>query len=222
MRQACFLRATIALASAALPSTALPSMGLAQQQPTTVQLPTFRVFTVQTTVSVPDSGGGLLGGVTRGRDGKLTRGIGPFKNRSLGSERGTGTMSARATIIDHRAIDEAILAAARRDGTPVDAATIKAGYLSRHVGTSIPTASITPPSSSPASSVAALRDRNTAVAAAQAVARESEAAELLAKAARAEADGKSGLATIYYQMVLRRDAGQLKQQALARLAAITK
>jgi hypothetical protein len=194
---------------------AFASTALAQQQPTTVQLPTFRVFTVQTTVSVPDSGGSLLGGITRGRDGKLTRGIGPLKDRALGSERGTGAMSVRATIIDHREIDEAILAAARRDGTPVDATSIKAGYLSRHVGTS------TPVSSAP-SSVSAIRDRNASAAAEQAAARDSEAAELLAKASRAEAEGKAGLAKLYYQMVVRRNAGQLKEQAISRLAALAK
>ena len=45
--------------------------------PTTVQLPTFSFFTVQTTVSVPDSGGAFLGGIGRGADGGSSRGFGP-------------------------------------------------------------------------------------------------------------------------------------------------
>ena len=52
---------------------------LAQQQQqlpaTTVQLPSFSIFSVNTTVSVPDSGGMYLGGVNRARDSSTTRGL---------------------------------------------------------------------------------------------------------------------------------------------------
>jgi hypothetical protein len=48
------------------------------QAPTTVQLPTFRFFTVQTSVSVPDGGGAYLGGMKTARDSSLTRGFGRF------------------------------------------------------------------------------------------------------------------------------------------------
>src|SRR5262245_35901674 len=47
--------------------------------PTTVQLPTFSFFTVQTVVSVPDGGGMSLGGINRAADGSVTRGFGPLQ-----------------------------------------------------------------------------------------------------------------------------------------------
>jgi hypothetical protein len=50
--------------------------------------------------------------------------------------------------------------------------------------------------------------------------RASEAATYFAQAQQAEADGKPAVARIYYQMVVRRDAGKLKQQAEGRLAAL--
>src|SRR6476660_9985833 len=80
------------------------------QVPTTVQLPTFSVFTVQTTVSVPDSGGAYLGGIGRGADSSVSRS--PLRNRALGSSRVASGVSVSATIIDHEEIDRAILAAA--------------------------------------------------------------------------------------------------------------
>jgi hypothetical protein len=174
--------------------------------PTTVQLPTFSFFTVQTTVSVPDRGGAYLGGIGRGADSSTTRGIGPLANRGLASSRGASGMSVHATIIDHHEIDQAILAqAAAERGAAANPAVAKAAAISRTVG-----------KSDSLDSVAAIREQQSAAAAKQA----SEATEYFAKAQKAEADGKPGVATIFYQMVIRRDATQLKQQAQARLAAL--
>ena len=47
---------------------------------TTVQLPTFAITTVTTTVSVPDGGTILLGGIKRLREGRTERGI-PILNK---------------------------------------------------------------------------------------------------------------------------------------------
>jgi hypothetical protein len=69
----------------------------------------------------------------------------------------------------------------------------------------------------PAESVSAIKARN----AASAEERASEAAGYFAKAQAAEADGKPAVAKIYYQMVVRRDAGPLKQRAELRLAALS-
>src|SRR5262245_28550000 len=90
------------------------------QAPTTVQLPTFSVFTVQTTVSVPDSGGALLGGINRGASGSASRGFGPLRNRALGSSRVASGVSVSATILDQDEIDRAVLAAAVKNGIPGD------------------------------------------------------------------------------------------------------
>src|SRR6266550_789068 len=78
---------------------------------TTVQLPTFSFFTVQTTVSVPDGGGMSLGGINRAADGTVTRGMAPL-NRGIGSTRGASGVSVHATIIDRDEMDKAVLAEA--------------------------------------------------------------------------------------------------------------
>ena len=190
----------------------------AQQPPlpaTTVQLPTFSFFTVQTTVSVPDRGGAFLGGINRGRDGRVARGFGPLQNVATGGDRLASGASVHARIIDTDEIDRMLLAAAaKRSGSVVDPALAKAAAISKHVAVAAP-----PTAASPLpGSVAAIRADNAAAA----EQRNSEAAEFFAKAAAAEAEGKPAVAKIYYQMVVRRDAGELKQRAQVRLAAISK
>ena len=66
-------------------------------------------------------------------------------------------------------------------------------------------------------SVAAIRERNAAAASQ----RDAELADYFAKAKQAEAEGKVAVAKVFYQMVARRDAGSLKQQAQQRLAALS-
>jgi hypothetical protein len=203
MRLLSSLAAIVLLEVALIPlacSTALAQAQPQPQVPTTVQLPTFSFFTVQTTVSVPDSGGAYLGGIGRAADGSRTRGIGPLKNRGLGSTRGASGISVHARIIDRHEMDQAVLAqaAAKRAGGAVRGTAGQAG------------------SGAAFDSVAVIREQNIAAAAEKA----REAAEYLAKAKQAEAEGKPGVAKIYYQMVVRRDAGSLKEQALGRLAAM--
>jgi len=186
--------------------------------PTTVQLPSFSFFTVNTTVSVPDRGGAYFGGVNRGRDGSVARGFGPLQNKAIGGDRLASGASVHATIIDHDEIDRALLAAAaRRSGTTIDPADAKATALSKHIGVG-PAPAIAAGGEAAAGSVAAIKAQNAAAA----EERTSEAAQMFAKAQQAEADGKPASAKIFYQMVVRRDAGQLKQQAQARLAALSK
>jgi hypothetical protein len=209
---------------AALGGFLAAASALAQQQqpmvPTTVQLPSFSFFSVNTTVSVPDSGGAFLGGVNRARDASTTRGFGPLANRGLGGDRLASGVSVHATIIDHEELDKAVLAAAAARGGPADPDVAKAEHLSRHVGRErIGDTASSPgsPSSAPLEgSVAAIRAKNAAAAEARA----GEAAKYFAQAQQAEADGKPAVARIYYQMAARRDDGQLKRAALARLAAL--
>jgi len=191
------------------------------QAPTTVQLPTFEFFTVQTSVSVPDSGGAYLGGLKGARDSSLTRGFGPLRNRAIGSDRVASGMSVHATIIDLKEMDDALLAeaAAGKPGAPAfDPDAARAELLARHVGktfTSITASS--PAASGPLSgSVAAIRAENAAAAEARAA----ESAQYFAKAQAAESGGKLAVAKYYYQMVARRDKGNLQQQALERIALI--
>lgn len=173
--------------------------------PTTVQLPTFHVFTVQTTVSVPDRGGMALGGITRGADGRVQ--LGPLGNRASSSSRGAGGLSASATILDNRELDETVLAAAERV-SPGGGTATKAAELSRGVAKE---ASARQPGS-----VAAIREQN-AVAEQE---RNAEFAAVLAKGAQAEARGQMGLAKTYYRMVARQANGEIKQRAEGLLVAL--
>jgi hypothetical protein len=193
----------------------------AQQQqpqpmvPTTVQLPSFSFFSVNTTVSVPDSGGAYLGGIKRARDSSTTRGFGPLKNRGIGGERLASGVSVEATIIDHDELDRAVRGAARRE--PVDPDVVRADELSRHVGREPVRATAGLPSSAPLpGSVAAIRAEKAAATAEQ----DAETAKYFVQAQQAEVDGKPVVARVYYAMVARRDQGQLKQAAEARLAAL--
>jgi hypothetical protein len=196
--------------------------GQAQPQaPTTVQLPTFRFFTVQTSVSVPDSGGAYLGGINRARDGSASRGFLPWRNRGFGMERGGGHATVHATIIDHDELDKALLAKAAKHG---EAAAIdaKAEAIASHVGHSDTDVPAWKPGSGVlrpeplAGSVAVIRAQNAAAADARAA----ELAVHFAKAQSAEAEGKPVVAKHYYGIVARRAAGDLKQQALDRIAAL--
>src|SRR4051812_4294889 len=130
-------RAFIALAgllfaiSAAVAQQPLPA--------TTVQLPSYSVFTVQTSVSVPDGGGAYLGGLNSGASNSSRFGNGPLSNRGLSSSRGASGMSVSATVIDHEEIDRALLAeaAAKRGAPDLAAATTnaKAAAIARSIPT---------------------------------------------------------------------------------------
>jgi hypothetical protein len=209
----------------------LAASGALAQQPqnlpaTTVQLPSFSFFSVNTTVSVPDRGGMYLGGVNRARDGSWTRGFGPLANRAIGGDRMAGGASVHATIIDHEELDRATLAAAAAKRGAVDPDAVKAEALARHVGRveepiaatsgrASGSAGASPSHEALPDSVAAIKARNAAAAEERAL----ETAKYFAQAEQAESEGKAAIAKIYYQMVARRD-GALKQQAEERLAAL--
>jgi len=217
MSRRLILSSLAAAGAALLSGSDAAAQAPAPQAPTTVQLPSFSFFTVNTTVSVPDRGGAYLGGINRARDGSVARGIGPLQNKAIGGDRLASGASVHATIIDHDEIDRALLAAAaRRSGTAIDPADAKAAALSKHIGVG-PAPAIGAVSEA-AGSVAAIKAQNAAAA----DERTSEAAQMFAKAQQAEADGKPASAKIFYQMVVRRDGGQLKQLAQARLAALSK
>jgi hypothetical protein len=180
------------------------------QVATTVQLPTISVFSVQTTVSVPDGGRMSLGGIDRGVDSTVNRRGGLLPNRGIGSSRSASGISVSATIIDNQEIDRAILAAAAAKHLKADdTLALKAADLSKSVGNSQAMRS------SP-DSVADIRQQNAAMSARQAL----EQARLFAKAQEAEAEGKTGVAKIYYQMVARGNHAALKAKAQERLAAM--
>src|SRR5262245_25650892 len=203
MRHLLYASIVLALASLAHAQNP-PQQPLANAPATTVQLPTFSVFNVTTTVSVPDRGGISLGGVDRGVDATISRG--PIRNRGSAGSRTASGMSVHATIIDHSELDRAVLAAA---AAKRGAEFAKADSLSRGVARA-------DSASAPPDSVAAIRER----AASAADLETQELAGYFAKGQQAESEGKPAVARIFYDMVARRDRGQLKQQALTRLAAL--
>jgi hypothetical protein len=212
-------RQSIAIAFVAAWCTFAVSI-VSAQAPTTVQLPVIQVFSVNTTVSVPDGGAALLGGINRAADSSVTRGIGPLRNRGLSSVRSSANMSVHATIIDHQEMDEAILAqaAARRSTSGRDAAQVatnlKAEFISRNLARGETPRTTLASKNEP--SLDEIRRRNELAAAD----REAEANVYFAKAQSAEKEGKPNVSKIYYQMVSRRATGSLKQQADQRLAAL--
>ena len=88
-----------------------------------IQLPTYDIFAVSTTVVVPDGGSIILGGVNRSAYGSTTRGVPGlskvpganrlFTNRAIGRETSSSTASVTVHIHDFQAMDEALLAEAR-------------------------------------------------------------------------------------------------------------
>ena len=209
-------------AAAVACSMGLGAAATAQAQnnaPTTVQLPTFSFFTVQTAVSVPDSGGAYLGGMSRGYNSSTARGL-PFWAKTpwfspLGTSRGiasgvdAGGVSVHATIIDHEELDKAVLSEAAARRSPPSEADLEAQRLSRHsAGGEDATA--------PVASVAAIRAEQSSETARQA----EKAAALLVKAQEMEKANKPGQARIYYRMASRLAGDDLKQQIATRLAEL--
>lgn len=197
------------------PSTAWGQAGGA----TTVQLPTFRFFTVQTAVSVPDSGGAYLGGLSSGASSSSRRGIplmikdpwiAPLMgSRGMSHSTATSGASVHATIIDHEELDRAVLADAASRSSPPSETDAKAGELSRQTGPGHGDAA-------PLESVAEIRRQQAAQEQAQA----DKASELYAKAQALERDGQTGQAKIFYRQAARHASAEMKQQIAARLAAL--
>lgn len=83
-------------------------------QAVAVQQPVVRQFGVGTSVSVPDRGGMMLGGVDRAASARSSYGP-AWRGSSLGVERSSSSMSAHVFIHDLRAVDEALLREAGYD-----------------------------------------------------------------------------------------------------------
>lgn len=83
----------------------------------TVQQPSFQTFSVATTVSVPDRGSALLGGVGRAASGRINSG--PLRtNTNTGRDVQGGSVTASVRIHDFAEMDRQVLSqAARSDRT---------------------------------------------------------------------------------------------------------
>lgn len=183
---------------------AVPS-GIAHGQggASTVQLPTFQFFTIDTTVWVPDAGTTVIGGQRPSSTGSTAFGplAGPA-NRAAVAAGGMAQVGITAQVHDLHALDAQVLARAAQEGS----AAAGGQPPSSAVSAAVP----------PAASVAHARRQLAADAAAV----EREAAECFQKGQRCEAEGKIGAARVYYQQAARRASAPLKQQILARLDAL--
>jgi hypothetical protein len=192
------------------PASAISGVG------TSVQLPTFSFFGVDTTVSVPDGGSTYLGGVSRASSGSSQFGAAPFMpftNRSIGSQQSASSMRVSAYIHDFQAMDEYLLSQPTAFNRGLAQPQLQ---VARAIGKRVESAQAAP-TSGPALDVAGLRAQRLQ----EEQARSSESAGLLERGQAAEAAGKLKVARLYYQMAYRKADDDVKAQALARLEAIS-
>lgn len=198
---------------------------------TTVQLPTFNFFTVATTVEVPDSGGGSLGGVGSAASGRIERGIPglgfrPFANSATGLARSGGDMSVHAEIQDLDAMDRALLGndanKTADNESPEAIALLKLPLMLRGVAGGGPRG-VSPlaADSAGSQSVAEIRRQQTHAASAAEKESQQEAQRLFDQASELQSAGKPGVAKVYYRMAARRATGNLRDRALAALRELS-
>ena len=170
-----------------------------------VQLPTFRQFSVSTSVSVPDSGGGVIGGVGRASSGSSQRGLPvigipgvrrPAASRSIARSDIGGGVSVGVQIHDLDGMDRQLLA-----GTSRKAA------LPHRAQTSV----LNGPTGSLADIRRARAERQQASS--------SAVDDLLARGRRASLAGKSALAQTYFRMAAEQSSGAQRDEVLAALRA---
>ena len=122
----------------------------AHAQPITVQLPTLRVFSVNTTVMVPDGGTMSLGGIGRSAMGSVSRGVPGlgsipglgrgFRNRAIGTDTGASNASVSANIISMKEMEKEVLDAAEQSRArnshlgPSESVRRKANFITNNVG----------------------------------------------------------------------------------------
>ena len=184
---------------------AVTSPALAQQNAVTVQLPTFSFFTVSTTVLVPDRGGAAMGGIGRSSLGANQFGPAPLPagTRSIGAERQAQNLQVFVHVHDFKALEQAM-------GT----AGVGGGQ-----GLGIATGEGSPLSSGPVEDVAGRRSVADwrRIRAAESVAEQREALELVERGLAAAEAGNQAAAKIYLRMAYRRANSQLRPQILSEI-----
>jgi hypothetical protein len=230
------LRALVFLATLSL----LTSWGYAQKA---IQLPTFSFTTVNTTVTAPDGGTVLLGGINRLAEGSTERGV-PllgkvpglgrlFRNKGIGRNVSASTMTVVPRIIILEEEEEKQVGrvlAARRAGAaaPVpplgavnDLYRRRAAYLKEVAAQkALPDYRREEPlaQADPYAKVEDVRRKNEIAA----QTRSREAVDYYERGQSAEAEGKDGAARVYYAMAAKRAKGQFKEEIETRLDALNK
>ncbi len=199
------------------------SPALGQRPGSAVQLPTFSHFSVGTTVSIPDRGSTLMGGVNRSASGSSSYRspllpFRPFKNSAIGSSQSASSVRASAWIHDFQAMDEYLLNQAPR--------TVRAdnGIQQPFVANRAPleakpwAATDGQLPAGPLLTVEAEQQRREA----KAETRATEAQTFYVRGQEAEAAGKANVARIYYQMAVRRATGDFQGEVLGRLRSLSR
>jgi hypothetical protein len=167
---------------------------------TAVQLPTFSLYGVGSSVCVPSGGSALIGSINGGGDGRRQFGdAGVPSGRSIGGDRSASNVRGSATVHDLAEMDRQLLAGSSAESTAQARTSADSSSAARA-----------------APSVAASRR----LYAAEQAGAQDDAAEWFDRAKAAEAEGKLGAAKVYYQIVARRASGDLKAQALDRLQTL--
>ncbi len=175
----------------------------AQNQPgLVVQLPSVSLFSVQTTVIAPDSGGAFMGGVGQGAWGQAYYGspLLPWAQRAGGGVRRQQSLVVRATVHDLDALDEAVLAQAARLAVAGTSGAVRSG---RAASTA----------ERPVASLAELRRRKAALRASEQL----EAMSMYKRGQEALAGGKLHAARAWFRMAACRARGALRAEILDQL-----
>jgi len=175
----------------------------AQGQRVTVQLPTFRQFSMTTTVVVPDRGGAYLGGVNSTRRHAASFGAPwfPGRHRGRGGATAASGVSVQAWIHDLAALDRAVL-------NEWSAANKRRSPQARRNPDTLPE-----PPDPPRKTIGELKQIQQAAD----LAKQRQARADFQAGKRVQGQGKPKVARIYYQMALRRATGDLKHQVAHRL-----
>ena len=134
-------------------------------------------------------------------------------NRAVGGDAGVAGASTHVTVIDHEALDRAVLAEAARQREGSARLERKRSELARRLSENVPGATS---ASSGLMSVAEIQRQNAGRKQSQ----QHAARELFARGEAARANGRTGVARIFYQMAQRRADTELQQRIAARLHAL--
>jgi hypothetical protein len=203
-----------------------------------IQIPTFRSFTVDTTVWVPDSGGSYLGGTSSAMSGFDTRGVpllgkAPlvdrlFKNRAIGSSLNSAGASAHVAVHSMSDLDRAILeeAAARRAFGPPQGQLITRRDAGQRRGVDGYSGDHRSGSGGRSSndqfvdglSIAEIRRQQER----EAESSNAEAQRLIEQGRAAAESGKPGVARILYQQAAKKGTGTVQEQARQQIAELAR
>ncbi|MBL9122071.1 MAG: hypothetical protein JNG90_00455 [Planctomycetaceae bacterium] len=194
-------RLTWVFAGAAIGAALQPTVVWSQQLATTVQLPTFSYFSVQTSVSIPDSGGPYRDLMRRSRSGHA-RSYSPLNPLLRNSAAAAGDSPHGLAVVPH--------------GFSTDEIGPAGNLLVRGEGAAANRAAAEPTLSRRLA--AARLDRRQGD-----VEREQAAGKAMANGRDAAARGRWGSARIFFETAARQSQGAVRDEALAeleRLAAV--